>query len=462
MGCSGSKAVETATKEAQTELGMGLSFYPSAGDRRPSTVSLGADEGSFQEPKRRIVTHVCLTGGPCAGKSTALSNLLTKLPQRAGIKVFCVPEAATLMVGGGMDWADCTSKEIRIEYQLALLRTQLALEDTFLSIARAYGKPAVVVSDRGTMDGRAFCSEEEFNELLRRGGYTLEQLRDTRYDCVIHMVTAAIGAEQFYNLDNPARMEDKEGARSADERLRSVYIGHRNVKVVDNSATFDAKLDRVYDAVLEACGQATVPHHRTRRYLTKIIDDKKINVPFVHMRVIATVLAGSQVDNVKLLLQRTQGVSSVYIYQQLYVKDGVLIKAEHRISQREYNGLMHQRDPLREDVIKDNTSFMWENSYYECGAFLTPKRYEGQAMMYVDCSEGSPLPPFIEDAVDVTADPNYSTFAMSLVDPAGSGRQSKDAATSANGSVQVSPHHASSKPDSVTSSTKVEGSNDRI
>ena len=32
-------------------------------------------------------------------------------------------------------------------------------------------------------------------------------MRDNRYDAVIHLVTAAIGAETYYNLDNAARYE---------------------------------------------------------------------------------------------------------------------------------------------------------------------------------------------------------------------------------------------------------------
>ena len=41
---------------------------------------------------------------------------------------------------------------------------------------------------------------EEFN-------WTIPQLRDQRYEAVVHLVTAAIGAERFYTLENnKARM----------------------------------------------------------------------------------------------------------------------------------------------------------------------------------------------------------------------------------------------------------------
>jgi len=41
-----------------------------------------------------------LTGGPCAGKTTALSTLSETLNQM-GFRVLIVPEAATLMMKGG-------------------------------------------------------------------------------------------------------------------------------------------------------------------------------------------------------------------------------------------------------------------------------------------------------------------------------------------------------------------------
>lgn len=42
----------------------------------------------------------CITGGPCAGKTTAMTHLSNVLSQ-FGFRVFCVPEAATLFSKGG-------------------------------------------------------------------------------------------------------------------------------------------------------------------------------------------------------------------------------------------------------------------------------------------------------------------------------------------------------------------------
>lgn len=52
-----------------------------------------------EEDKRKIL-KVCLTGGPCAGKTSGLAFLSEKL-RDDDFHVFMVPEAATLLANGG-------------------------------------------------------------------------------------------------------------------------------------------------------------------------------------------------------------------------------------------------------------------------------------------------------------------------------------------------------------------------
>jgi hypothetical protein len=67
-------------------------------------------------------------------------------------------------------------------------------------------------------------------------------LRDRRYDAVIHMVTAADGASEFYNLDNPSRYEkDLETAKEVDQHLRNAWHAHPYWILIENkgSNSFD-------------------------------------------------------------------------------------------------------------------------------------------------------------------------------------------------------------------------------
>jgi putative protein kinase ArgK-like GTPase of G3E family len=85
--------------------------------------------------KNNPITRIVLTGGPCAGKTTALTELSLSLIQM-GFKVLLVPEAATVMKRGGaliqtskMSFADA------VRYQMNLVKLQMALEDVFIEIA---------------------------------------------------------------------------------------------------------------------------------------------------------------------------------------------------------------------------------------------------------------------------------------------------------------------------------------
>lgn len=388
----------------------------------PLNTSRTNASGCFSPPVAREelpVWRIVLTGGPCAGKSTLVATLQSTLEERTGVKVFCVPEAATLLVTGGLQWSGDT--ESTIENQLAVLNTQMALEDAFIRAARAAKKPALVVCDRGTMDGRAYCSNEQFDEIMRRLGCSLEQLRDSRYDAVIHLVSAAIGAESHYNLDNPARFEDVEGAKTADETLRNMYIGHPRVKLIDNSAgSFQAKLDRAVDFVYEIIGH-TKPKHRTRRYLiTKPPALADIPVPVATMNVTITVLSGSEPGNVKLAFRREQNGNALFLYYNTVTEDnGERVQSQHKLSAREYANLIEQRDPNHNDVVKKAMSFTYRDHFFELSVFDEPASIRGQGVIYVTTDDVTAVqfPDWLPIDIDTTGDIKYSTLELSRKRP---------------------------------------------
>ena len=87
----------------------------------------------------------------------------------------------------------------------------MALEDNFRDIAEKCslpeGRHAVLLMDRGAMDVLAYVGKDQFDDVLEEFNWTVPQLRDQRYEAVVHLVTAAIGAERFYTLENnKARM----------------------------------------------------------------------------------------------------------------------------------------------------------------------------------------------------------------------------------------------------------------
>lgn len=89
-----------------------------------------------------------------------------------------------------------------MKFQINLMRTQIILEDIFLEIALQSDQKAILICDRGVMDGQAYISDHVWQALLDETSWSTIQLRDKRYEAVIHLVTAANGAEKFYTGEN--------------------------------------------------------------------------------------------------------------------------------------------------------------------------------------------------------------------------------------------------------------------
>ena len=82
------------------------------------------------------LTRILLTGGPCAGKSTALAAISQDLTQ-LGYKVLVVPEAATIiMKGGAMIVSSDFTEQQGLMFQKGLMKLQTALEDSFIDIGQ--------------------------------------------------------------------------------------------------------------------------------------------------------------------------------------------------------------------------------------------------------------------------------------------------------------------------------------
>lgn len=85
----------------------------------------------------------------------------------------------------------------------------MQLEDIFVEIAQSSEQPTIILCDRGVMDGSAYTDENVWQAILDETGWSTIQLRDKRYEAVVHLVSAADGAESFYNhATNEARYEN--------------------------------------------------------------------------------------------------------------------------------------------------------------------------------------------------------------------------------------------------------------
>jgi len=81
------------------------------------------------------ITRICLTGGPCAGKTTALAELQLVLNQM-GFRVLLVPEAAMILKKGGLNIDARTMTFTQaVRFQKLLMKLQMDLEQIFIDVA---------------------------------------------------------------------------------------------------------------------------------------------------------------------------------------------------------------------------------------------------------------------------------------------------------------------------------------
>jgi predicted ATPase len=191
---------------------------------------------------------VVLTGGPGAGKTAVLELIL----QSFCIHVHVLPESAGIVFGGGFPRGDNTGH--RRAAQRAIFCVQRELET-----AVDTENPAIVLCDRGTVDGAAYWPGPD--DFWLSVGTTLhEQLR--RYDAVIHLRTPAV--ENGYNQANPLRTESATEAAAIGARIADLWREHPRRFIVDATPDFFAKARRVIDILRDemptCCRGHLVPH----------------------------------------------------------------------------------------------------------------------------------------------------------------------------------------------------------
>lgn len=166
----------------------------------------------------KIVSKIVLTGGPCAGKTSALTKIEEELTEK-GYKVFIVGESATELIKGGIKPFGNNSIDC-LDFQRIILKYQYGKEKIYEEAAKKTpdDTKCVIVYDRGIIDNKAYIGQSLFNQLLKDLNMNELNLLDN-YNMVIHLVTAADGAEEAYTLsNNQARTETVEEAKALDKK----------------------------------------------------------------------------------------------------------------------------------------------------------------------------------------------------------------------------------------------------
>ena len=386
--------------------------------------------------------RIVLTGGPCGGKTTALSEVSERL-RSLGLQVFIQPEISTLLSLSGAGFPASSGVEYRNAWEVERLKIQIEMEMCFARIAKASGRPTVLLCDRGTGDSAAYCDPGDWKVISTLAAAPFPELREdpetslvNRYDLVIHLVTAADGAEAFYTkVGNSARRETPEEALVVDRRVNEAWARHPSRRVVDNSTDFAGKIRRVVTAI---CGHLGVlsPKSERRSYAVarhlfkppKDLATEEFNMKY-------TFLYGSNESENWCIRERIHGESHSYSYSHKY-PDGFV--TERLISGREAIGYTSvcESDPAKgrcksslPQFMRKRLAFVTEFHYFE----LDDHDLD-EMLLSVEVSEGEVvhIPDWLKPAItkEITDANDVSLYNLCLKIAAGQSLNKEDELTS--------------------------------
>lgn len=360
-----------------------------------------------------------IVGGPCGGKSTIKSHLIQMLESRLDMKVFWVPESASECILNGIAPGENISL---MDFQELVMDKQLAKEALYDKAASFYDPDKTIIFyDRGIMDNQAYVGADAFEELLKRRGIYVSDVY-ARYDAVLHLVTAADGAEQFYQWNNPdskdegnnaARSEPPEIARELDLKIRNAWTGHPHFRIFDNKNTFEEKINNVVTEVFSLLGEP-IPMEIERKFLIRRPTEKELEkLGYVSKTNIMQTYLYKKGDTERRIRQRgtRKDGFAFYYTEKTDVWDGERIERERKISPKEYISYLSEADTSLHQISKTRYCFVYASRYFELDIYPFSDTYAILEIEVNDINEKIEFPN-LKFVKEVTNDKNYRNYAL--------------------------------------------------
>ena len=355
-----------------------------------------------------------LTGGPCAGKTTALVKV-TEYFSNLGYKVFTVPEVPTMITQSGWNYMT-NNKAFYYEGELIILEMQLQLEESIMRMAQTVApeQPVVVICDRGVMDISAYISPEMWQELLEKVGRSASAISSS-YDAVLHLVTAADGAEKYYTTaTNAQRYEqaNEEGlriARMLDKKVLDAWAHHPHLRIIDNNSDFEKKLDRVLEEISQVL-ELPLPIKDECKFIVEI--DGKLPET-IDSEIIQTYLVADPDCEVRLRRKTINGHTLNIHTTVRNISPTEKIVTERQVSDQLFESLLQQADPYRTPISKHRQSFIWQGQYFELDTYLSP--HSGLIILETkgcSCHTDVKMPPFLKNVENITGKKQYYAYNL--------------------------------------------------
>ena len=364
----------------------------------------------INQKKEKQKIKIVLTGGPCAGKTTAL-NWINNYFSKRGYRVIFVSETATELISNGIAPWTCGSN---YDYQTCQIKLQKAKEKVKEEAADSMKSDKIlIVCDRGVLDNKAYMEEAEFRRLLKELKTNEIKERDS-YDAVFHLVSAAKGKENVYTLaNNIDRTETIDEARKLDDKIISAWTGHPHFRIIDNSTEFEEKLERLIKEIASFIGEPE-PMEIERKYLIEFPNIKELEMMPNCTKVDITQTYLKTTDDTERRV-RARGIDGAYLYyltEKKKISNLKRIETERKLTQDEYINLLMEADNKLHTIHKTRYCLADNNQYFEIDIY---SEWDKQAILEIELSSEAQaviIPDYLKVIKEVTDDEEYKNYQM--------------------------------------------------
>lgn len=303
------------------------------------------------------IIKIVLTGGPCAGKTTALSSIKKYLYDN-NIPVVTVPETATELILNDQKFINI---ETIYNFQSLILRKQLSKESIAEDYIKTVLKPidrCVIIYDRGILDNKAYLvNRSDINKLLKKYNLTEIEVLDS-YDLVLDLLSLATCKKELYNFSNEARTEDIETASMIDNKTSLAWIGHRNLRIIDSSISFEEETEIILNYIKEI-----INNSQTREIRRFLVDDNLSDYSIYNnnnseeLYITDYFIEGEDNTYNYVLSKREHNTDTSYVYS-IYTEDckKKTIVYDKKITKEKYFELLIHNKVINK-VVKKETNF---------------------------------------------------------------------------------------------------------
>lgn len=357
-----------------------------------------------------MIKKIVLTGGPSSGKTKVLEKIQEVYKER-GVKVIVVDETATYLINNDIKCFGDNKMDL-LDFQEIVMRMQLAKEEVFTVVAeKEKNKDVIIVYDRGTIDNNAYINNEEFLEVLRRVGSISYGDLINSYDLVIFLK----GAESFYTLENNrARSETASESMALGNKTLNVWLGHKNIHIVNPKDTIEEKQDEVIRIIDEFILESQIKSQE--KYL---IDLSKSNMDLLssisavaHIKQVY--LRSNELEEKRLRKLTIRNSDSYFLstYKTDEFNNKALVR-EKKITKDLYEELINFQDEESTIINKTRYYFSYNDEYFQLDVFDEDNTY-GLLEINTSKKDNVDIPPFINVIKCVTNDKNYSNKNISF------------------------------------------------